>query len=107
MPLPEGRFRIVGYRDRRDGGEHMALVHGEVTGREVPVWVHHECLLGDVFGALSCDCARQLRTALRGIVAAGAGVLVYLREDADRAVADDIVAELGVRRAAAMTESAG
>ncbi len=107
MPLPEGRFRIVGYRNRSNGDEHVALVHGEVAGRDVPVRVHTECLHGDVFGSFACDCARQLRSAFRGIVAAGAGVVVYLREDADRAVGEDILADLGVRRAAVIAESAG
>ena len=107
MPLPEGRFRIVGYRNRDNGSEHVALVHGEVAGREVPVRVHTECLRGDIFGSLACDCSRQLHRALRGIVAAGAGVLVYLREGDDLAVGEHILADLGVRRAAVIAESAG
>ncbi|HEX5403998.1 MAG TPA: 3,4-dihydroxy-2-butanone-4-phosphate synthase [Pseudonocardiaceae bacterium] len=97
MPLPEGDFRIVGYRNRADGREHVALVHGDVASRsDLLVRLHSECLLGDVFGSLACDCACQLRHALRRITDDGAGVVVYLRSG-DHADAAGILRDLGVR----------
>jgi 3,4-dihydroxy 2-butanone 4-phosphate synthase/GTP cyclohydrolase II len=103
MPLPEGQFRIVGYRNRLDGREHVALVHGEVAGKpDLLVRLHSECLLGDVFGSLACDCGRQLRHALRRIADEGAGAVVYLRvghpaDERDYAEGADILRDLGIR----------
>ncbi|MGH3585805.1 MAG: GTP cyclohydrolase II [Pseudonocardia sp.] len=82
-----GRFRAVAFRDRVDGNEHLALVLGEPRGRaDVLVRVHSECLTGDVFGALRCECGAQLRSALDAIVDEGAGVLVYLRGHEGRGI---------------------
>ncbi|HEY3751057.1 MAG TPA: 3,4-dihydroxy-2-butanone-4-phosphate synthase [Pseudonocardiaceae bacterium] len=103
MPLPEGQFRIVGYRNRADGREHVALVHGDVAGKpDLLVRLHSECLLGDVFGSLACDCGRQLRHALRRITDEGAGVVVYLRVGHSADARDftdgaDILCDLGMR----------
>jgi 3,4-dihydroxy 2-butanone 4-phosphate synthase / GTP cyclohydrolase II len=80
-----GAFRAVAFRD--DGHEHLALVHGEpATGEDVLVRVHSECLTGDVFGALRCECGDQLGSALDAIVAHGSGVLVYLRGHEGRGI---------------------
>ncbi|MFJ1758804.1 3,4-dihydroxy-2-butanone-4-phosphate synthase [Amycolatopsis sp. NPDC088138] len=76
LPLLGKQFRVLGYRYRVDGGEHLALVLGDFA---TAVGVHAECLLGDAFGALGCDCGRRLEDTLARIAAAGAGVLVYLR----------------------------
>lgn len=63
-------------------GEHVALVFGDVTGREdTLVRVHSECMTSEVFGSLKCDCAEQLDTALERIAAEGRGVVVYLRQE--------------------------
>jgi 3,4-dihydroxy 2-butanone 4-phosphate synthase/GTP cyclohydrolase II len=82
-----GMFRVVAFRDRLDGHEHMALVHGDLRTREdVLVRVHSECLTGDVFGAMRCECGAQLSSALDAIVGEGSGVLVYLRGHEGRGI---------------------
>lgn len=82
LPTPHGEFRIVAYRSEIDDKEHIALVKGDVDGREdVLVRVHSECLTGDVFHSLKCDCGSQVETALAQIADAGAGVFVYLRQE--------------------------
>jgi 3,4-dihydroxy 2-butanone 4-phosphate synthase/GTP cyclohydrolase II len=87
VPLSEGTFTVIGYLDLVDGREHLAAVHGEITGRPgVLVRVHSECLTGDVFGSRRCDCGRQLEVALSRIVAEGAGVVVYLRGHEGRGI---------------------
>ena len=70
-----------------DGEEHMALVHGDVSGKEnVLVRVHSECLTGDVFGSMRCDCGVQLDLAMEKIAAEGEGVVVYLRGHEGRGI---------------------
>jgi 3,4-dihydroxy 2-butanone 4-phosphate synthase/GTP cyclohydrolase II len=82
LPTRFGRFTAVGYRSVVDGKHHVALVHGEVAGAEdVLVRVHSECLTGDVFGSLRCDCGEQLDAALRRIVHEGRGVLLYIAQE--------------------------
>ena len=82
MPTTHGTFRAVGYRSPVDGNEHVAMVKGEVQGLEdVLVRVHSECLTGDVFGSLRCDCGQQLDEALRLIEADGCGVVLYLAQE--------------------------
>lgn len=77
-----GRFRAVVYRNAVDGHEHIALVKGTVEGREgVLVRLHSQCLTGDVFGSVRCDCGDQLERALAMIAAARRGVLVYLHQE--------------------------
>jgi 3,4-dihydroxy 2-butanone 4-phosphate synthase/GTP cyclohydrolase II len=83
MPSAFGSFRAIGYRNELDGSEHVAIVKGEPerATAAVLVRVHSECLTGDAFGSLRCDCRAQLETALRLIEAAGEGVVVYLRQE--------------------------
>lgn len=81
LPTEFGRFRIHAFHDDR-GREHVALVLGDVRGYEpVLVRMHSECLTGEVFGSLRCDCADQLREAMAAISRRGAGVVVYLRQE--------------------------
>ena len=82
LPTEDGDFRVVGYRSLVDNKHHVALVKGEVDGaKDVMVRVHSECLTGDVFGSLRCDCGEQLADALSKINAEGKGVLVYLCQE--------------------------
>ena len=73
--------QIVAFRATDDGEEHVALVIGAFGGRPPLMRLHSECLTGDVFGSLKCDCGPQLKEALRIIGAAGGGVLLYLRQE--------------------------
>ena len=82
MPTEYGDFDLYLYRSRLDGLHHLALVCGEVAGREkVLVRVHSECLTGDVFGSRRCDCGPQLQQALRQVAQEGRGVIVYMRQE--------------------------
>ena len=82
LPTRHGMARIVGYRSLIDSGEHAALTVGEwEDGDEVLVRVHSECLTGDAFGSLKCDCGEQLDRAIQMIFENGAGALVYLRQE--------------------------
>jgi 3,4-dihydroxy 2-butanone 4-phosphate synthase/GTP cyclohydrolase II len=82
LPTPWGEFTAVGYRELISGKQHLALVHGDVTGHEdVLVRVHSECVTGDVFGSLRCDCGEQLHHALEQITAEEAGVVLYLAQE--------------------------
>ena len=82
LPTSHGEFRIIVFRDRRNGREHVALVKGDVAGLEgVATRLHSECLTSEVFGSLRCDCRAQLDRALDFIAQTGRGVLVYLRQE--------------------------
>jgi 3,4-dihydroxy 2-butanone 4-phosphate synthase / GTP cyclohydrolase II len=82
MPTKFGQFAAYGYRSLIDGQQHVALVCGEVAGKEnVLVRVHSECLTGDVFGSFRCDCGEQLERALSQIAQEGSGVLLYLAQE--------------------------
>lgn len=82
LPTPHGDFRVIGYENDVDAHEHVALVYGDVDGVEnVLVRMHSKCLTGDVFGSSRCDCGPQLLAAMRLIVEAGAGVIVYLDQE--------------------------
>lgn len=82
LPTKYGTFTIVGYRDLTNGAEHSALVMGAVASQEsVLCRVHSECLTGDAFGSLKCDCGEQFDAAMRKIAENGSGVLVYLRQE--------------------------
>jgi 3,4-dihydroxy 2-butanone 4-phosphate synthase/GTP cyclohydrolase II len=87
LPLEGADFTAIAYDEVIDGHEHLALVLGDVRGREgVLVRVHSECLTGDVFGSRRCDCGPQLHLAIRRIVAEGCGVVVYLRGQEGRGI---------------------
>jgi len=82
LPTPQGEWTIVGYRNDVDQAEHVALVHGDITGRpDVLVRMHSKCLTGDVFHSARCDCGWQLHSAMQTIVDEGAGVVVYLDQE--------------------------
>jgi 3,4-dihydroxy 2-butanone 4-phosphate synthase/GTP cyclohydrolase II len=82
LPTAFGEFTAVGYRALMDGKHHVALVKGEISGPEdVLVRVHSECLTGDVFHSLRCDCGEQLESALAMIEEEGRGVLLYLAQE--------------------------
>ncbi|MCG8468989.1 MAG: 3,4-dihydroxy-2-butanone-4-phosphate synthase, partial [Gemmatimonadetes bacterium] len=79
LPTPWGEFRIIGYHNQVDNREHVALARGDVDGKkDVLVRVHSKCLTGDVFHSHRCDCGGQLASAMRQVVEAGSGVVVYL-----------------------------
>jgi 3,4-dihydroxy 2-butanone 4-phosphate synthase/GTP cyclohydrolase II len=82
MPTGFGEFTVFGYRSLVDDKHHVALVKGDVAGRkDVLVRVHSECLTGDVFHSLRCDCGEQLESALSMIDREGEGVLLYLAQE--------------------------
>lgn len=83
LPTPYGDFTAVGYKSQVDPGEHLAMVYGDISDASSPVLtrVHSECLTGDVFSSLRCDCGEQLDFALKQITAAGRGVLLYMRQE--------------------------
>ncbi|MFF7730089.1 bifunctional 3,4-dihydroxy-2-butanone-4-phosphate synthase/GTP cyclohydrolase II [Streptomyces sp. NPDC008001] len=86
LPTPAGDFRAHGYRSTADGVEHIALVAGDLgDGEDVLVRVHSECLTGDVFGSLRCDCGPQLQASMERIAAEG-GVVLYLRGHEGRGI---------------------
>src|SRR5438874_2220274 len=84
FPTRWGHFRILGFSTAGENGtqeDAVALVHGDITGKPPLVRVHSQCLTGDVFGSLRCDCRQQLEMALSMIAADGAGVLVYEQQE--------------------------
>jgi 3,4-dihydroxy 2-butanone 4-phosphate synthase/GTP cyclohydrolase II len=82
LPTAFGHFRMVGYRSLIDDKHHVALVKGHVAGvKNVLVRVHSECMTGDVFHSLRCDCGEQLESSLARIEAEGTGVLLYLSQE--------------------------
>lgn len=82
LPTDFGVFRMMVFRSRVDGGTHVALVKGDVRGREkVLVRVHSQCLTGDVFGSRRCDCGSQLHGAMRRISEEGLGVVLYMAQE--------------------------
>ena len=82
LPTKYGQFQIVAFKNNRDFKDHVALIHGDVEhARGVPTRIHSECLTGDVFGSLKCDCGEQLEHALEEIQASEAGILLYMRQE--------------------------
>jgi len=82
MPTKAGDFRCIVYENEIDHVDHMALVMGEIDpSKPVLVRVHSECLTGDAFGSLRCDCGEQLQSALTMIAAEGSGILLYMRQE--------------------------
>jgi 3,4-dihydroxy 2-butanone 4-phosphate synthase / GTP cyclohydrolase II len=87
IPNAHGQWQAYGYRHEIDGTEYIALVLGDVTdGADVLTRLHSECLTGDVFGSLRCDCGAQLEAAMTAISAQGRGVVLYLRGHEGRGV---------------------
>ncbi|MFJ8661470.1 bifunctional 3,4-dihydroxy-2-butanone-4-phosphate synthase/GTP cyclohydrolase II [Streptomyces sp. NPDC093795] len=90
LPTAHGDFTAYGYRSTVDGVEHVALVHGDIEntadGESVLVRVHSECLTGDIFHSLRCDCGPQLQASMDRIQEAGRGVVVYLRGHEGRGI---------------------
>ena len=82
LPTEFGTFRLRLYVSLPDGGHHLALTMGDVAGGEPPLTrMHSECLTGDVFGSMRCDCGSQLRDAMRRVAAEGRGIILYLRQE--------------------------
>jgi len=82
LPTPYGTFKAIVYENDVDEHQHLALVKGEINSKkEVLVRVHSECLTGDVFGSLRCDCGEQLKSALKKIEKEGCGVLLYIHQE--------------------------
>ena len=82
MPTHYGTFKAIGYVDKITGEHHVALVKGDLSGDEpVLCRVHSECLTGDAFGSMRCDCGEQLHEAMRRIEQKGRGVVLYLRQE--------------------------
>lgn len=82
LPTKYGEFRMVGYENTLNGEHHVALVKGDVAdGEPVLMRVHSECLTGDAFGSLRCDCGEQLAAAMMAIEKEGRGILLYMRQE--------------------------
>jgi 3,4-dihydroxy 2-butanone 4-phosphate synthase / GTP cyclohydrolase II len=82
LPTKYGEFVVIAYRSKVDPDQHVALVKGDITGDEpVLVRVHSECLTGDVFGSLRCDCGGQISLAMEKIAEEGRGVFLYMRQE--------------------------
>jgi 3,4-dihydroxy 2-butanone 4-phosphate synthase/GTP cyclohydrolase II len=87
LPTDYGVFTAYGYEATHDGTEHIALVVGDIgDGRDVLVRVHSECLTGDVFGSVRCDCGPQLQAALQRVADEGRGVVLYIRGHEGRGI---------------------
>jgi len=82
LPTKHGEFVLIAYRSKVDPDEQVALIRGDISGDEpVLVRVHSECLTGDVFGSLRCDCGGQIALAMEKIAAEGRGVFLYMRQE--------------------------
>jgi 3,4-dihydroxy 2-butanone 4-phosphate synthase/GTP cyclohydrolase II len=82
LPTPYGEFSAIAYKSDIDPDEHLALVMGDISSEEpVLVRVHSECLTGDVFGSLRCDCGEQVDLAMQSIAKEGRGVFLYMRQE--------------------------
>ncbi|QCT70501.1 bifunctional 3,4-dihydroxy-2-butanone-4-phosphate synthase/GTP cyclohydrolase II [Eubacterium maltosivorans] len=82
MPTKFGDFKVFGYVDRMNGEHHIALVKGDIgDGRNLLCRVHSECLTGDAFGSIRCDCGQQFEAAMMQIEKEGRGVLLYMRQE--------------------------
>lgn len=82
MPTKYGKFRAIGYVNKLNGEHHVALVKGEIgDGKSVLVRVHSECLTGDCFGSLRCDCGQQFAEAMKMVEKEGRGIVLYMRQE--------------------------
>lgn len=87
LPTTFGEFTAYGYRSTVDGVEHVAFVHGDIgDGEDLLVRIHSECLTGDIFNSLRCDCGPQLQASLERITEEGRGIVVYLRGHEGRGI---------------------
>lgn len=87
VPLACGEFTAIGYASTYDQREHLAFVYGDIgDGEDVLIRMHSECLTGDVFGSLRCDCGPQLQASLRAVAAEGRGAVVYIRGHEGRGI---------------------
>lgn len=89
LPTPHGEFTITSYRDTQAGTEHIAIQCGDVAGDDLLVRIHSECLTGDIFGSLRCDCGPQLQLALARIGQLGRGLVIYMRGHEGRGIGID------------------
>ena len=82
MPTKYGSFRLIGFENNFDNKEHLALVKGDVSGKEnVKLRIHSECFTGDILGSLRCDCGDQLQESMKRIDEIGEGVILYMRQE--------------------------
>ena len=82
LPTAYGEFKVIAYKSNTDPDEHLAVVMGDVaTDEPVLVRVHSQCLTGDVFGSIRCDCGEQIQMAMKIIAAEGRGVVLYMRQE--------------------------
>jgi 3,4-dihydroxy 2-butanone 4-phosphate synthase/GTP cyclohydrolase II len=81
LPTPYGEFKLYAYQSKIDDYQHLALVKGDITKGEVPVRVHSQCLTGDIFHSLRCDCGEQLEEAMKYISGNKKGVILYLSQE--------------------------
>jgi len=82
LPTKYGNFTVIAFQCESGSPEHAVLLHGDVAGQEgVPVRIHSECLTGDAFGSIKCDCGEQLSLSLKYIQSRPNGVLIYLRQE--------------------------
>ncbi len=87
VPLACGEFTAIGYSSSYDNREHIAFVYGDIgDGQDVLIRMHSECLTGDVFGSLRCDCGPQLQASLEAVAAEGRGAVVYIRGHEGRGI---------------------
>lgn len=82
LPTEFGKFKLIAFRSLVDDSEHLALIKGEVKGKKnILVRMHSQCLTGDIFSSLRCDCGNQLKQAMKKINEEGSGVIVYMRQE--------------------------
>lgn len=82
MPTAQGEFEIVGFDNKLDDKEHIALIKGDLEGKEdVLIRIHSECFTGDILGSLRCDCGSQLKRAMKRVDEEGEGAVLYLRQE--------------------------
>ena len=82
LPTKYGEFRAIGYINKLNGEHHVALVKGDIgDGKDILCRVHSECLTGDAFGSLKCDCGQQFASAMTSIEKEGRGILLYMRQE--------------------------
>jgi 3,4-dihydroxy 2-butanone 4-phosphate synthase/GTP cyclohydrolase II len=81
LPTPSGEFQVIDFNCPLSGHQHIALVRGDVGGEDVLLRVHSECITGDLFGSLRCDCGEQLRKSMDAIAKEERGVILYLGQE--------------------------